>query len=249
MPLRPPKGFIDESDPRVCLIGHPAPAWLVNYADLMTELVCFFVILYALSASLDKGMQKGAEEIEKKIKEQGISGEAKLTKEGLVIQLTEKSGPANFKSGFSELTPSMERTLAALAPDIKILAQGDRQVVVQGYTDDIPIKNDFFWSNWELSTARATTVLEHLIDKHGMPPACMAAMGFGEHQPECREKTAECRAKNRRVVILVRNSGLEKSACTPPGAVAPGGDPAAVVSPAAPDGAAVNAVPPSKDSE
>ena len=50
MPLRAPKGFTDESDPKVSPIGHPAPSWLVNYADLMTELVLLFVILYALSA-------------------------------------------------------------------------------------------------------------------------------------------------------------------------------------------------------
>ena len=50
--------MIDESDPRVTLIGHPAPAWMVNYADLMTELVCFYLILYALSASLSKPIQE-----------------------------------------------------------------------------------------------------------------------------------------------------------------------------------------------
>jgi len=52
------KNMISMSDPRVCLIGHPAPAWLVNYADLMTELVCFFIVLYALSAALNKDVQK-----------------------------------------------------------------------------------------------------------------------------------------------------------------------------------------------
>ena len=66
MPMRAPRGFIDESDPKVCLIGHPAPAWLVNYADLMTELVCFFVILYALSAALNKNVQNAAQQVDRK---------------------------------------------------------------------------------------------------------------------------------------------------------------------------------------
>ncbi|HEX4046542.1 MAG TPA: flagellar motor protein MotB, partial [Elusimicrobiota bacterium] len=69
MPIRPPKGFIDETDPKVAQIGHPAPAWLVNYADLMTELVCFFVILYALSAALNKNVQNAAQEVQKMMKE------------------------------------------------------------------------------------------------------------------------------------------------------------------------------------
>ena len=60
MPMRAPKGFIDESDPKVAKVGHPAPAWVVCYADLMTELVCFFVILYALSAALNKNVQNAA---------------------------------------------------------------------------------------------------------------------------------------------------------------------------------------------
>ena len=64
MPLRAPKGFIDETDPKVAQIGHPAPAWLVNYADLMTELVCFFVILYALGASMSKQVQQAKIEVE-----------------------------------------------------------------------------------------------------------------------------------------------------------------------------------------
>ena len=63
MPIRAPKGFIDETDPKVCQIGHPAPPWLVNYADLMTELVCFFVILYALSAALNKNVQNAAQQV------------------------------------------------------------------------------------------------------------------------------------------------------------------------------------------
>ena len=63
-----PKNMIEMSDPRVAQIGHPAPPWMVNYADLMTELVCFYLILYALSASLSKPMQeakKAVEEINK----------------------------------------------------------------------------------------------------------------------------------------------------------------------------------------
>ena len=70
MSLKPAKGMIAESDPRVTLIGHPAPAWMVNYADLMTEMVCFYLILYALSASLSKPVQQAKKEVEETMKNQ-----------------------------------------------------------------------------------------------------------------------------------------------------------------------------------
>ena len=90
MPIRPPKGFISESDPRVSLIGHPAPPWLVNYADLMTELVCFFVILYALSAALNKDIQQARKDIEDLMAEEKIAGEVTVDKEGMHISLEEE---------------------------------------------------------------------------------------------------------------------------------------------------------------
>ena len=61
-------------------------------------------------------------------------------------------------------------------------------------------------------------MVEHLVRDKGFPPACMAAMGFGEFQPVCTEATAECRAKNRRVVFLVKNpalSGTRECAAVP----------------------------------
>src|SRR5439155_7947633 len=96
MPLRAPKGFIDESDPEVCQIGHPAPPWLVNYADLVTELVCFFVILYALSAALNKGVQEAGSKV-KDMNDKNV--EVKVDKDGLKISVEEKEGSSFFTSG------------------------------------------------------------------------------------------------------------------------------------------------------
>ncbi|MFH2202949.1 MAG: flagellar motor protein MotB [Elusimicrobiota bacterium] len=214
MALKPPKGCIDESDPRVAQFGHPAPAWLFPYADLMTELVCFFVILYALSAALDPAAQKGKEEIDKVMDEQGVAGEVTLTKEGLRVSMTEEGGFSFFESGFAELTPKMRETLAKMAVPLKGMAEQNKMILVEGYTDNIPIHNDYFWSNWELSTARATSVVEYFINERGFPPACMAAMGFGEHQPKCKENSHECRSRNRRVEFLVRSPGLGTNICS-----------------------------------
>src|SRR5256885_7773969 len=99
MPLRAPKGFIDETDPKVAQIGHPAPPWLVNYADLMTELVCFFVILYAMSAALNKDVQKAKKDVEETMKEEKIQGEVKVNKEGMQITIQEQGQNVFFESG------------------------------------------------------------------------------------------------------------------------------------------------------
>ena len=72
MPLKA-RNMIPEDDMRVAQIGHPAPPWLINYADLMTEMVCFFIILYALSAALNKDMQKAQQEIQEMIKQGAVS--------------------------------------------------------------------------------------------------------------------------------------------------------------------------------
>lgn len=220
MPLRAPKGFIDESDPKVCLIGHPAPSWLVNYADLMTELVCFFVILYALSASLNKDVQKAREKVEEMIDKKQVAGEVKLDKDGLKIILEEQGKNVFFESGSAELTPAMEGLLAKIAPVLKDLVK-EHEIMVEGHTDSVGIKNDLYLSNWELSTARATTVVEHMIAQHGYPPTQMAATGYGEFRPQAPNDTPENRAKNRRVVFFVKNSPIKPEAPKPPAAKAP----------------------------
>src|SRR5437773_7762271 len=114
MPLRAPKGFIDETDPKVCQIGHPAPAWLVNYADLMTELVCFFVILYAMSAALNKDVQKAKKDVEETMKQEQVQGQVKVDKEGMKITLEEKGEDVFFESGSADLSPRMREILSKI---------------------------------------------------------------------------------------------------------------------------------------
>src|SRR5262245_9494495 len=108
--------MIEESDPRVTLIGHPAPAWMVNYADLMTELVCFYLILYALSAALSKPVQEAKKEVEETMKQEDVAGDVKITKDGLVISLQEQGYNVFFESGSSDMTDQMKHILDQLAP-------------------------------------------------------------------------------------------------------------------------------------
>ena len=215
MALRAPKGFIDESDPKVCQIGHPAPAWLVNYADLMTELVCFFVILYALSAALNKDVQNAKQEIEKIIEKGKMAGTVEVNKDGMKISFEDKGKMTQFESGFAELTPAMKEIIDKVAPDLKKLADKGNEIIIEGHTDGDPIHNEYFWSNWELASARATTVVEYLIREKRFPPGCVAAMGLGDARPMAANDTPENKAKNRRVVFFVKNPPLPKNRCNP----------------------------------
>jgi len=197
------------SDPRVTLIGHPAPAWLVNYADLMTELVCFFIVLYALSASLNKDVQKAKKDVEEAMKKDKVATEVKVTKDGMTITLEENGENVFFQSGSSDLSPRMDEILTKITPSLRKLAKEGHDIVVEGHTDNIPIHNAHFSSNWELSTARATSVVQHMIHSLDMPPAHMAAIGYGEVHPLVANDTDEHRAKNRRVVFFVKNKPPE----------------------------------------
>jgi flagellar motor protein MotB len=234
--MRAPKGFIDETDPKVAQIGHPAPAWLVNYADLMTELVCFFVILYALSAALNKDMQKSKSDIDQMMKDGKMSGDVKIDKEGLKITLQEKGGSSFFESGAAETTNTIDDQLKLLVPSLRKLS-ADHEILVEGHTDDQPIHNMYFDSNWELSTARATSVTRLLIEKYGIPADHIGAVGYGDKRPLVPNTTPENRAKNRRVVFFIKSASIPKPV---PGK---GGVPAAGAPPpgAAPAGAAPSA--------
>lgn len=79
----------------------------------------------------------------------------------------------------------------------------DREVLIEGHTDDEPITSSQFPSNWELSTARATTILRYLEEKEGISPKRLSAVGYGEYRPLATNTTPEGRQKNRRVEIVI----------------------------------------------
>lgn len=220
MPIRAPKGFIDEGDPKVALIGHPAPAWLVNYADLMTELVCFFVILYALSAALNKDVQKASKEVAEMIGRGELKGEVKIDKEGLKITIEEQGAAGFFETGAAEPTAEMDAKLAKLVPNLRKLSE-DHELLVEGHTDNLGIHNAYFDSNWELSTARATSVARLLIEKYGINKTHIGAVGYGETRPVAPNDTPENRARNRRVVFFVKSGSIGRKAAPAPGPAAP----------------------------
>jgi chemotaxis protein MotB len=105
-----------------------------------------------------------------------------------------------FDSGEADLKPEGQRILEKIAD---VLAQHtNRQVHIIGHTDDVPIHRKFA-SNWELSTARATAAVRFLQDQAGVNPRRLGALGYGQFHPIAPNTTAEGRAKNRRIEVVI----------------------------------------------
>jgi chemotaxis protein MotB len=106
-----------------------------------------------------------------------------------------------FDSGKTEIKPEGQVALGQVAQVLVTIP--DRKFLVAGHTDNVPIKTTRFPSNWELSTARAVEVTRFLI-KNGMKPEVLAAAGHGEFDPVAKNETAEGRAQNRRIEIVLQ---------------------------------------------
>jgi chemotaxis protein MotB len=116
-----------------------------------------------------------------------------------------------FASGVSTISPAAVPALAALA---KALAPYPNPIRVEGHTDNVPIKTVSFPSNWELSSARAATVV-HLLANGGVAPKRLSVIGLGEYHPTQTNDTVQGRNSNRRVLLVI----LSGAADTPDGAV------------------------------
>ena len=117
--------------------------------------------------------------------------------EGLVISLREFGF---FDSGSATIKP---QALPALDRIASILAIRTCRLSIEGHTDNVPIHTALMNSNWELSTARATELIRMLIVGHGFDPARLSAAGYAEYHPVASNLTAQGRAQNRRVDIVI----------------------------------------------
>lgn len=137
-----------------------------------------------------------------------------------------------------------DRAFVIIEKIAKILAPYENPVHIEGFTDNLPINTPQFPSNWELSTARAASIVR-MLAMDGVSPGRLAAVGYGEFQPLADNATAEGRTRNRRVVLVVsRNldvrrsiSGVGSANAQPDGALRragmqPAPQPAAVAPPA-----------------
>lgn len=107
-----------------------------------------------------------------------------------------------FQSGSADLKAESKEVLLDIAA---VLNEIDNQIIIEGHTDNLPIHTYMFASNWELSTARAVVVTRFLVENAGVNPTRISAQGYGEFRPIVSNDTAENKARNRRVNILILN--------------------------------------------
>jgi len=116
---------------------------------------------------------------------------------GLILSLPEEAAFAVASSDVSDEARQMvDRIAAAVAPT-------PNSIRIEGHTDDVPIRTSRFQSNWELSTARASAVVEYLVTTSGLAPGRLSAAGYGEFHPRVPNDTPENRAANRRIDIVI----------------------------------------------
>jgi len=107
--------------------------------------------------------------------------------------------------GTADIVPEMEPFLAELA---EIILQKQYVVRIEGHTDDLFVRTEQFPSSWELSTTRAVNILKYFVERGGISPLRLSAAGFGKHRPLFPNDTPGNRAKNRRVMIHLKQSEL-----------------------------------------
>lgn len=198
--------------------GHEE-SWLLSYADLITNLLLFFVLLLT-AANLSKGkMQQiarsisGAEspaslesirkEIDQQIAEKNLQDFVRTAVKDDGLELALNSG-IMFDSGQAVVRPEHEETLASM---LQVLARYSKKYsfAVEGHTDSNPIVSAAYPSNWELSAARAIVVRQRL-EKSGVPRERIRVEGYADTRPlpetELKDLSANERlARHRRVVV------------------------------------------------
>lgn len=201
--------------------------WVISYADLVTLLLALFLVMYALNtadlkakAGVNEGVNEGvnAGVIKTEIQKDRPVKMPELQKEllnefkndenvillkdtrGLIIRLKDD---VLFGSAESDIQPESYQTLNKI---IDILSKINNPVIIEGHTDSFPIKSAKYSSNWELSTARATSVIDYLVKSKRINPRRLSAVGYGEYIPVAENTSNSGRMKNRRVDIIILNN-------------------------------------------
>jgi len=146
--------------------------------------------------------------LEKKLKKEIGDKDVRLemAEKGLIIIFLAE---VLFDSGKADIREEAFSSLNKLA---KVLKEnvGGRSIGIEGHTDNEPIKYSGWKSNWELSTARATSVLHYIVDEQGIDPKRVSATGYGKYRSVASNDTPEGRRQNRRVELVVLPKNIEK---------------------------------------
>jgi len=147
-----------------------------------------------------KELKEVQEKVDQYIKKNKLQGSLKteLTDEGLLITIT---NDVLFDSG-SAIVRTTERSIATQISNL-LISNPPLSVIISGHTDNIPIKNELFQDNWDLSVTRAVNFMKIMLENKKLKPQSFSAKGYGEYKPIASNHTNKGRAKNRRVEILV----------------------------------------------
>jgi chemotaxis protein MotB len=239
--------------------GENHDRWLISYADFITLLFAFFVVMYAISVVNDgkykvlsdalgnafggrgapmqpartvdqplplthliahKRAQAGrrdrerlaalARDLAATLAPLVKTGKVRVTQNGRGVSV-EIDASVLFGSGDASLTGQSKETLRAVAG---LLKDDTHAIEVEGHTDDVPISNPLFPSNWELSAVRASSVVRLFIDG-GVAAARLTAVGKGANQPVASNDDAAGRARNRRVAVSILAAPIDNTADVP----------------------------------
>ena len=181
--------------------------------DALTLALAAFVVLMVLAAAAQRGLlqrlrdregelarlRDDKERIERRLRAIAPAGSIEVEEGKVILQ-----GEVLFDSGSDELTAPGRAAIARMAPPLAELlrAEPGQMVLVGGHTDDVPIRNARFASNWELSTARAVEVVK-FMQSNGVDPRHLGAAGYSEFDPVAPNGDEPGRARNRRIEIVV----------------------------------------------
>lgn len=234
--------------------------WLVSYADFITLLFAFFVVMYAVSSinegkyrilghslvsafksnsssslisaqssefapiqikqvdSINRIEELNSHKAKKQEKMRGMAkdilhaleplvkdGHVRVTQNSLGITV-EINASVLFSPGQAKLAESSSLALQAVAYVIK---GHEHEIHVEGHTDNLPIHTESFPSNWELSTARASSVIRLFVE-NGVEANRLTAIGYGENRPIETNETPEGRKRNRRVAVMILSTDPDK---------------------------------------
>ena len=193
------------------------------FGDLVTFVMMLFILLFVLSYNEEK-TQDFITEFQIKFGEQVEEKQQTLTTDALIVSKIQHyidkedmediasvivdehrvkvvlSSPVLFDSGKAELKPVGITILKELGT---IFDSVWNPFVIEGHTDNVPINNDEFKSNWELSFYRAFTIVKYFIYKKNYKPTRLSALGYGEHRPITTNDTWENRSLNRRIELNI----------------------------------------------
>lgn len=235
--------------------------WLVSYADFITLLFAFFVVMYAISsinegkyrvmsdsivdafknaptsdkpiyipAPMEHTAESGKIQIqpvpvtaepvigpdeaakqERRKRMKAVAGDLLKVMDPLVkggqVKVTESNRGISVEINASLLFAPAQAVLNSETIDVlkavaKVLARDTHQVQIEGYTDNLPISSPVFPSNWELSSARASSVTRLFVE-NGVNPQRIVVIGYADNRPVDSNETPEGRARNRRVTVMI----------------------------------------------